>query len=302
MAGTTGRGNLPALVWPGIKEIWGMEYMDYKPLYNQFYTKKKATLAFEKEQGVTSLPLAGIKDEGSDLAFVHLNQGFVREYTMVTYAVGTTVTREMMEDDLYGVINKLPKLLAKSMYQTEETVAHNVVNNGHTAQGDEADGVAIFATNHPLVGQAGGTSSNTLQTASDLNQTALEQACIDISDFVDDQSLKIRCYAKKLVVPTALQFVAEKILQTKQEVGSGDNTMNPMYGKMSLLWSPYLTDNDQWTIITDCDDGFTFYTRREADVERDNDFDTQNLKFSTSKRYQVGLTNWRGTYGSPGSG
>jgi len=298
----TGRGNLPALVWPGIKSIWGMEYNDYKPLYNQFYTKQKATLAFEKIQGVTSLPLAGVKEEGGDLPFVHIGQGFVREYMMVTYAVGTTVTREMMEDDKYNVISKLPKLLAKSMYQTEETVAHNVVNNGHTAQGDESDGVAIFSALHPLASQNGGTASNVLATAADLTQTALEQACIDISNFVDDQQLKIRCYPKKLLVPVELQFVAEKILKTKYEVGSGDNTMNPMYGKVELVFSPYLTDTNQWSIITDCDDGFTFLTRREADVERDNDFDTHNLKFSTSKRYQVGLTNWRGTYGSPGSG
>ena len=300
MGTTTGRGNLPELVWPGIKSIWGMEYNDYKPLYNQFYTKQKSTLAFEKFQGVTSLPLAGIKEEGGDLPFVGINQGFTREFINVTYAIGTTVTREMMEDDQYGVINKLPKLLAKSMYQTEETVAHNVVNNGHTAQGDESDGVAIFSTAHPLAGQNGGTASNTLAIAADLNQTSLEQACIDIMDFVDDQQLKIKAYGKTLLVPTALSYVAQKILETKAEVGSADNTMNPMYGKMNLVISPYLTDNDQWTIITDQDDGFTFLTRREADVERDNDFDTHNLKFSTSKRYQVGLINWRGTYGSPG--
>ncbi len=297
----TGRGNLPALMWPGIKTIWGMEYNDYKPLYSQFYTKKKATLAFEKEQGMLSLPLAGIKEEGSDLVFVHTGQGYVREYTMVTYAVGSTVTREVMEDDQYSQIKKIPKLLAKSMYQTEETVAFNVINNGHTAQGNEADGVAIFSTDHPLAGQNGGTEQNTLTTTSDLNQTAVEQALIDIGDFVDDQQLKIRVHATKIIVPTALQFVAEKIFGTNKEVGSSDNTMNPMYNKLQVIVSPYLTDSDAWTIITDCDNGFTFWTRREADIGRDNDFDSHNLKFSTSKRYQVGLTNFRGTYGVPGS-
>lgn len=297
----TGRGNLSALVWPGIKAIWGQEYNDYPMLYSQFYEKKTSTQAFERMQGVTSLPLAGIKEEGGDLPFVHMSQAYQRDFMMVTYAVGTTVTREMMEDDKYGIINKLPKLLAKSMYQTEETVAHNVVNNGFTAQGNEADGVAIYSASHPLAGQAGGTQSNTLTVASDLNQTAIEQALIDISDFVDDNSLKINVHAKKILVPTALTFVAEKIFGSSKEAFSSDNTMNPIYNKLQVIVSPYVTDSDSWYIMTDCDDGYTFFTRRAADVEKDNDFDSHNLKFSTSKRYQVGLTNFRATYGSPGA-
>ena len=298
----TGTGTLAPLVWPGIKSVWGMEYKQYPALYSQFFTKDKSTQTFERMQGVTSLPLAGIKEEGGDLPFVGISQAFQRDYMNVTYAIGTVVTREMMEDEKYGVIKKLPKLLAQSMYQTEETVAHNVLNNGFTAQGDEPDGVAIFSTAHPLAGQDGGTEQNTLTTTADLNQSSLEQALIDISDFVDEQGLKLRCYAKTLLVSTADQWVAEKILKTKLEVGSADNTINPMSNQgLKLVVSPYLTDNDAWFLITDCPDGLTFLTRREADVDRDNDFDSHNLKFSTSKRFSVGVTNFRGVFGVAGT-
>lgn len=297
----TGTGTLATLVWPGIKSVYGIEYKQYPALYSQFFTKEKSTQTFERMQGVTSLPLAGIKEEGGDLPFVGISQAFQKDYTNVTYAIGTVVTREMMEDEKYGVIKKLPKLLAQSMYQTEETIAHNVLNNGFTTE-ESADGSTVFSTTHPLAGQAGGTEQNTLTTAADLNQSSLEQALIDISDLVDDQSLKLRCYAKTLVVPTASQWIAEKILKTNKEVGSADNTMNPMSNQnIKLVVSPYLTDNDAWFLVTDCPEGLTFFTRREADVDRDNDFDSHNLKFSSSKRYSVGVTNFRGVYGVAGT-
>lgn len=296
---TTSTARLPELFWPGIMDIWGATYNEWESVAQKVFDSKKSDKKFEKEQGITGLALAAIKEEGGDIFYDEIAQGLQKEYVMVTYALGSSVTREAMEDEQYGQINNIPMFLARSMRQTEETVAANIFNNAFTSTTGNPDGVYLCATNHPLV--HGGTFSNTLQTAADLTQASLEQAMIDISDIVDDRNLPINLRATLLVVPTALQYQAQKILKTSQEVGSADNTINPMQGVVTSKVWPFLTDSDAWFLKTDVPNGLTFFNRRPAEIRRENEFDTENLKFKTSRRFDVGCTNPRGVYGSSGT-
>ena len=299
-------GNFAELLWPGIAELWGNAYNDYEPLYTKLFSMKSSDKRFEKEQGVTGLGLAAVKDEGSSIPYEDPFQGYQKEYVNVTYALGSSVTREMYEDDQYNYINSIPSMLARSMRQTEETVAFNHLNRAFNSSFTGADGLQLCSgggsggTAHPLVG--GGTYTNELATSADLTQTSLETATQNLMDFVDDQNLKIRVMPKCLVVPTALNFTARKILETSYAVGSADNDINPIPGLFQdLVVSPYLTDTDAWFIITDTPNGLTWFTRRAAEIGRDNEFDTENLKFKTSKRWSSGWTDARGVYGSAGA-
>jgi hypothetical protein len=84
-------------------------------------------------------------------------------------------------------------------------------------------------------------------------------------------------------------------------VGSADNDINVVRGDVSNVVSPWLTDPDAWFVKTNAENCLTSYVRREAEIDRDNDFDTQNLKFITSKRWSYGFTDWKGIYGSAGA-
>ncbi len=297
---TIATGNFAELLWPGIAQIWGVTYKDYEPLYYKIFEMKKSDKRFEKEQGVTGLPLAGVKDEGSAAMYVDPFQGYQQEYVNVTYALGSTVTREMYEDDQYSYINKIPVMLARSMRQTEETIAFNHLNRGFNTSFTGADGVTLLNASHPLVG--GGTFSNRLTTDSDLTQTSLETAIQNLMDFVDEQSLKIRTLPKCLVVPTSLNFTARKLLETSYVVGSADNDVNPIMGLFQdLVVSPYLADPDAWFIVTDIMNGLTWYNRRSAEIVRDNEFDTQNLKFLTTERFSSSWTDARTIFATPGA-
>ena len=297
---TTASGNFAELLWPGIREIWGRNYDDYEALYRKIFEIKTSDKRFEKEQGVTGLPLAGLKDEGNTIPYSDPYQGFQKEYVMTTYALGTSVTREMYEDDQYGVINQAPKLLARSLRQTEETLAFNHLNRAFNTSYTGADGLSLCNASHTLV--AGGTYSNQLGTAADLTQTSIETAVQNLMDFLDDQSLKIRVMPKSLVVATANNFTARKILETANAVGTANNDINPVPGLFSeLVVSPWLTDSDAWFIVTDVPNGLVWYDRRAAELVRDNEFDTQNLKFATTARFGSGWTDPRGVYGTAGA-
>jgi hypothetical protein len=297
---TVASGNFAELLWPGIHDIWGQVYKDWPALYSKIFNMKRSSMAFEKEQGVTGLGLASVKDQGDSIDYDDPFQGFQKEYVNVTYSLGAIITREMYEDDQYNYINGIPKMLAKSMRQTEETIAFNHLNRAQNTNFTGADDVTLANASHPLVG--GGTFRNQLATAADLTQTSLEQACQDIMDWVDDRQLKIRAMPKCLVVPTQSNFTARRLLESDFVVGSADNDKNGLIGLFQdLIVSPYLTDNDAFHIITDVDDGLTWYTRRASEMNRDNEFDTQNLKFATTQRFSSGWTNPRGYFMSPGS-
>ena len=296
---TTTTGNFADLLWPGLASLWGDEYGRWETLWTKVFQVKESNKAYEKEQGVTRLGLAGIKNQGAPVTFTDPMQGFSKEYVNVTYGLGAVVTREMSEDDQYNYINSIPSMLSDSMKETLETVNWNHINNGYTAGFTGADGVILFSASHNLAG--GGTYSNILATASDLTQTAIEQALIDISNYVDDQGLRMNLKAQTLIVPTALQFTARKIMETAQVVDSADNTKNVIAGMLDIVVSPYLTDSDQWQIKTSVKNGLTHYWRRQPAMERDNEFATQNLQMLTTMRFSSGWTDAHTVYGSPGA-
>lgn len=300
---TVATGNFPELLWPGIHKLFGERYKDWSPLFEQIFSMQKSDNAFEKVQGLTGLGLLVQKDQGNAVTYSDPKQGLQKEFVNVTYGLGSSVTREMFEDDQYSYINKIPRFLARSARHTRETMAFNHLNRAFNASYTGADGLSLCNASHTLV--MGGTYSNQLATPADLSQTSLETATNALMDHVDDQQLKINARPRKLVVPTALRHTAMKLLETEMVVGSADNDKNTAKGLFSgpPLVSPWLTDPDAWFIIVDIGetDGLVWLDRRPVGLERDNEFTTQSLRFQTSGRWSSGWVDPRGVYGTAGA-
>lgn len=297
---TVGTSNFGELLWPGIRATYGARYNWWPKLYTQIFEIMDSDKAFEKFQGLTGFGLAGVKDQGSPAPYADPFLGFQTIIDPVVYALGSSVTIEMFEDDQYSFINKIPTLLADSMNITEEVVAFRILNRAFNASFTGADGVTLCNTAHPLVEGGGLTYSNRPTVAADLTQTAVENACITISQLVDDRNKPIMLKGTRLIVSTSDQFTADKVLGTQYKVDSADNTINPVYGKMPSVVVPYLDDPDAWFIQTNAGEGLIFTMRRRQKIERENEFDTQNLKFLTTMRFGTGFVNPRCIYGSPG--
>lgn len=294
-------------LWPGIKKWFGDSYEEWPTIWNRLVEVYPSDRAFEKFQGITGYGLAGVKDQGAGIPYKDKYQGFPREIINVTYGIGSTITYEMMRYDQYSLFPKIPKELGKSVRQTEETVVANLLNNGFSTAATPtltADGLSLLNASHRLVADNSQTLRNTPATAADLSQTALEQARIDIGNFLDDQGLPIVVTGKKLIVPIESINLAEKILGTEYEVDTGNNTINPVSEArmpMELIVSPWLTDTDAWFIKTSQEDGLVLTEVDPVMIDRDNDFDTKNLKFSAMRIFGVGAVNYLGYYGSPGA-
>lgn len=294
-------------LWPGIMKWFGDAYADYPTIWTKLVEVHQSDKQFEKFQGITNYGLAGVKDQGAGIPYRDKYQGFPREILNIAYGIGSTITYEMMRYDQYDKFSSIPQQLGASVRKTEETVVHNLLNNGFstaTTPTLTADNVSLLNSAHLLVADNSTTVRNTPSVASDLSQTALEQMYIDVMNFVDDQNLPIVVTPEKLIVPIESNFLAMKILETEYEVGTGNNTINPVSRArmpLELVASPWLTDTDAWFVKTSEKDGLVFTEVDPVMLDRDNDFDTKNLKFSAMRLFGTGAVEWRGYYGSPGA-
>jgi hypothetical protein len=296
-------GSFAKALWPGVNAWYGKSYNEYETEYDKLFDKNTSSKAFEEDVGISSFGLAVNKTEGSPISYDSERQAFITRYQHAVFALGFIITREMMEDDQYDVVGqRKAQGLAFSMRQTKEVIAANVYNRAFTSGYVGGDGIIMLSASH--VNLKGGTWSNTIATAADLSEAALEQACIDIAGFTNDAGLLIAVKPKSLIIPRQLIFEAKRILGTDGRVGTDNNDLNAIKTLGSIpeiVTNHFLTDTDAWFIRTDAPHGMKYFERRADQFDMDNDWDTENAKFKATARYSFGWTDPRGIYGSPGA-
>lgn len=296
-------GSFSKALWPGVNAWYGKSYNEYETEYDTLFDKYTSNKAFEEDVGISSFGLAVNKPEGAGISYDSERQAFITRYQHAVFALGFIITREMMEDDQYDVVGqRKAQGLAFSMRQTKEVIGANVYNRGFNASYTGGDGKEMLSNAH--VNLKGGTWSNTLSTAADLSEAALEQACVDIAGFTNDAGLLIAIRPDQLIVPRQLMFEAKRILSSDGRVGTDNNDPNALKAmglipKVSV--NHFLTDTDAWFIRTNAPHGMKYFERRADQFDMDNDWDTENAKFKATARYSFGWTDPRGIYGSPGA-
>lgn len=293
--------NFGKALWPGINAWYGQAYSEYPVEYTALFDTYKIKRHAIEDVGTSGLGLAKETGEGEPVQYEGERQGFITRYVPQQYTLGFMITEIMIEDDLYNIIGeRKAKALAFSMRQTKEINGANVYNRAFNSSFVGGDGVELISSAHPNV--SGGTWSN-LQSA-DMSEAALEQACIDISKFTNDKGLKIAVMPQSLHIPSELVFDTHRILQSVARVGTADNDTNALkdMGKFpgGVHVNHYFTDTDAWFIRNNVADGMKYIERRADTFQMSDDFDTSNVKFKASCRYDFGWTDPRCMYGSAG--
>lgn len=300
--GTITTGNHPQLMWPGVDFVWGRSYKEHTKEYPQLFDMETSSQNYEKDVEVTGFGLAPVKAQGASTVYDSELQGTISEYVHIAYSLGYIVTREELDDNLYEVSSKRrAQALAFSMSQTKENVGVNIYNRGFNASYTFGDGKAMLASDHPTVD---GTQSNILPVAADLSELAIEEMVIQIMNAKNSKGLKISLMPKRLIVPTALYFEAERILKSQLQNDTANNAVNVLKTMGSIpeiAVNHYLTDPDAWFVRTNVPRGLVGFDRTPISFTQDNDFDTENAKAKCYERYSFGVTDFRGIYGTPGA-
>ena len=301
------RAQLAKELEPGLNALFGMSYDTYDREYEEIFSIEDSQRAFEEEVLITGFGSAPVKTEGQGVSFDTASEGFTARYTHDTIALAFSLTDEAVEDNLYDSLgHRYVKALARSMANTKEVKGADVLNNAFNTSFAGGDGQPLISTAHPLAG--GGTLANRATTMADLNETSLEDSLIDISTFTDDRGLTISVQATKLVVPPQLVFVADRILNSQQRVGTADNDINAIRNTGVLpggyTVNHYLTDPDAYfllTSVTESGEGLKMFQRTAMETSMEPDFSTGNIRYRARARYSFGFSDWRGIYGSQGA-
>ena len=298
------RNQLVKELEPGLNALFGLEYKSYEQQWSEIYTTESSDRAFEEEVMLSGFAQAKVKSEGSGVAFDNAQETFTARYTNETIALAFAITEEAIEDNLYDrLASRYTKALARSMASTKNVKGASTLNNGNPGGTfTSGDGVTLFNTAHPTIA---GTFSNTLATASDLNETSLEQALIDINAFTDERGLKIAAKGVKMIIPSALQFVAERLMKSQGRTSTADNDINAIRS-MGMIpqgyrVNNYLTDTDAFFITTDVPNGMKHFNRAPLTTKMEGDFDTGNVRYKARERYVFGVSDPRGIFASPGA-
>ena len=298
------RAQLLKELLPGLNALFGLEYGKYENEHSQVFETESSERSFEEETKLSGFSAAPVKAEGAAMEYDNAQEAWTARYNHETIAMGFSITEEAMEDNLYDSLSaRYTKALARAMAYTKQVKAMAILNSGFDTGVTYGDGKALFATDHPLV--SGGTNSNRPAVASDLNETSLEAAVIQISQWTDERGLLIAAKPKKLVVPTQLMFVATRLLETEQRVGTADNDLNAIKSNSSIpegyCVNHYLTDTNAWYLTTDIPNGLKHFNRVAMSTSMDGDFDTGNARYKARERYSFGVSDSLGIYASPGA-
>lgn len=287
------------LLRPGLKTVWSSTDL-YPTEWSEIFTRYSSDKAVEIDAEVKLLGLAQIRPEGSATAFDTMGERSKTNYINQNISIGFIITLNAIEDNLYKAQFPMQaKALKSAMMQTQEIIAANVINNGESASFPGGDGVPLFSTAHPI---DGGTVANKATIDADLNETSLENAIIAIQRFQSASGLIVMTKPQKLVVPTGLQFQAERLCKSQFRTNTANNDISAIYSMgaipMGSRVNHFFTNQFGWIVTTGVENGFKFMDRKAMEVDIWTEPTTDNLQVKAVQRYSYGWSDFRAAYGS----
>lgn len=264
--------------------LFNMESADREIVQN---TSLASLGRFEQVQAAEVAPL----DE--------ISQSYNKTFRMIKYAKMIAISKEMIRDEKWGLINKSVQSIGRSAKETQLVNAFNVFNGAFSSSLTPSfDGVALISASHPsLVGN----QSNTLAAQSDLSDTSLKEAERVFRKVQDERGKRLNILPKVLLVAPDNMHNARELTLSPFLPGTANNNINSI-GKYQVIDSPYLTDADAWFLLSEPrDHGLRVITRQELETESDMDKKAGVLYYVADYREAVGADQWRGIVGSDGS-
>lgn len=298
------RGQWAEALAPGLNLKTFTAYRRHPEKYRAIVNVKNSSRAYEDDFRIAGLgPLAQKGELETTILDEPLKIGGVR-YFHKTYALGVAVSKEMRDDSQYQEILALAEMLGISSYWTVELYGHDVYNNGFTTtKYTGRDGLALFSTAHPIQGPST-TMGNRPAVDADLSEAALEAGILAFDLQQNERGMPILFQARTLLVHPENRLFAARLLQSAGFPGTNNNDINPLQGEgLQAISDPWLTDHDAWFLLAETSLlDVNFFWREMPDTKTWDDDNADATFHKIRQRHSTGFGDWRGTYGSPGSG
>lgn len=295
------RSAIRNLLVPGARSVF-WDYEMFPAQYKEIYKTEHSNMAEERDIEIRTFGLAQIKAEAGPIAFDNgYGQRFVTTYVHKDVGLSFAISQNAIEDNLYkNKFGSMVNSLKQSMLVTKDILGAAPLNGAFTTY-MSADGQTLCSTGHLI---DGGTYANRPAQGSQLAEASLESALTAIRRFKDAAGKPIHVRAELLVVAPENEWAADRLIYTAGRTGTDNNDISAIHRRKAIpkgyVVNQYLTNPDAWFIITNANDGFKHFIRREIEIDVDTDFSTSNVLCKASERYSFGNSNPRSTYGNPG--
>lgn len=292
---------------PALRQIVWTKFNEYPEQWSQFVRSETSTRSIEQFSQVSGVGLFSKLTEGQPVGYDQPVQGFKSTFVHTRYGLGVKVSQDTIEDDQHGLVAEAHADLGRSCRESIEIDVASIFNNGFDGTNYPGpDGKALFASDHPLI-KAGGSQSNLLSVAADLDVSSLQLALTDFETMKDSAGRRIRMPLPRLVVHPSNRWNAAEILKGDMRSDTANHTINAFKyaegGNMMefKVWQ-YLTDPDAWFLCgSPRDTKIAVFWRRKPYSKADFDFDTETGKFAMRYKKSQGWWDFYGVYGTPGA-
>lgn len=309
---TAGMG---ALLFPGLRKIFLDVYKNTPEQYSKVFNVETSEKSEEKDQilgAMTPWNEFGTQPKTSEVTgstamttveYAKMKTDKQVRYIHKTFAKGFAIEQELIEDEQYGQIKKMPKMLAKAGMQRVELDSVTVFNNAFsdyktTGSADKKgyDGVTLCNEKHPLGEDDTKFCSNVLWDNA-LTDAGLIKALELADQQVDEAGNPIAMNFDTLIVPPALYYQARKIVESAQVAGSNINDKNVLQGDFKVFKYTYLTNPNRWFLQASDEHQVNFFWRKKPTFKSETSIDTYVYKYNGRMRYSFGYSNFRGIIG-----
>ena len=296
-------GSLPRLLQLGVdKEIQHFG-KDYVGPYKELFTNVACPKGFYEMVEISGIGPAARRNEGQVITnFDGISQDFNPRYTVYSYEKACRASEEAIDDNLYeNLVSRFTQVLGSAHEVNKDMQAASILNSATTTTW--GDGSALLSTSHAL--QNGDTNSNRLSPDLDLSADAVQTAIINIQQFKNPNGMLGDYTSQDLVIPTALQFVANVIMNSMYKPGSMANDINSVNSmglvNKAIVWRR-LTSATTWFITTNRNDdnGLILAEKGGVKIKSFQDDWTHDTVVSAKARYRFMVADHRCIAGSVG--
>jgi phage major head subunit gpT-like protein len=307
--------NYGRLLEPGLRKIFMETYSEIPEQYSKVFNVQTSNKAIETDLRMGGFGLFEKKDSAGAVKYEDPTGTQPLQYIHEEFAKGFSVERKLIDDEQYNQINKMSAALGRSARATIETKAADVLNGAFTTNG--FDGVPLISNSHVRLDK--GTMSNALQSTDGagaangaLSDRNLKAALVQMRRQVDDKGILIQTTPKLLVVPPSLEYIARTLvesasLSTTGNGGTYNSDKNVIQGRLQVVVMDYFNYTASagkypWLLIDPTVAQLNFFWRKKLEFGNQRDFDTMQYKYQAYMRFSVGYSDYRGVFGSDGTG
>ncbi len=297
------RGNISRALQYGLDTIIDQNGKDYTGEGDALFETVKTEKAYWEMMQLSGMGVASELNEGEAISYDSVDQHFVFRVPVRTLSKSCRITENMIDDNVYeDIMPRLGRELLKALSHARDINQANILNRAFTSGYTFGDGLVLCSTAHTL--QAGGTSSNRLAADTDLSEDALESMKILVDGMLNGDGLKSMYTTRKLIVPSALQFEADRIVYNPMRPATADRDINAMYRRGTIsdvvVWKR-LSDSDAYFVTTDAEYGLVMVRRKGIYTKESQDPYTHDTILTAKERYWPSVGDWRCIVGTPGA-